>query len=149
MSTTTHHVDFVMAKDTSLLSLTVRWPTPALTAKEKMSKASRDKGKRGERELAKLFTGEGYPAKRFGFAQTRFGGSEGADVVCDALPWLHIECKRYNKFMGSKLRDALDQSERDRRPNTIASVFHREDDCKWFVTMEAVEFFRIVRGEFE
>ena len=114
-----------------------------------MSKASRDKGKRGERELAKLFTGEGYPAKRFGFAQTRFGGSEGADVVCDSLPWLHIECKRYNRFLGSKLRDALEQSERDRRANTIASVFHREDDCKWFVTMEAVEFFRIVRGEFE
>jgi Holliday junction resolvase len=113
-----------------------------------MSKASRDKGKRGERELAQLFTGEGYPAKRFGFAQTRFGGCEGADVVCADLPWLHIECKRYNKFMGSKLRAAIEQSERDRSAADIASVFHREDDSKWFVTMEAVEFFRIVRGEF-
>jgi|TARA_R100000084_G_C4619947_1_gene132610 hypothetical protein len=114
-----------------------------------MSKASRDKGKRGERELAQLFTGEGYPAKRFGFAQTRFGGCEGADVVCESLPWLHIECKRYKTFMGSKLRAALVQAEADRKPNTIASVFHREDDSKWFITMEAVEFFRIVRGEFD
>ena len=115
----------------------------------RMSKASRDKGKRGERELAQLFTGEGYPAKRFGFAQTRFGGCEGADVVCEALPWLHVECKRYKTFMGAKLRAALEQAERDRKPNTIATVFHREDECKWYVTMEAVEFFRIVRGEFE
>ena len=115
----------------------------------RMSKASRDKGKRGERELAQLFTGEGYPAKRFGFAQSRFGGCEGADVVCEALPWLHVECKRYKTFMGAKLRAALEQAERDRKPNTIATVFHREDECKWYVTMEAVEFFRIVRGEFE
>ena len=118
-------------------------------ATNSMSKASRDKGKRGERELAQLFTGEGYPAKRFGFAQTRFGGCEGADVVCESLPWLHIECKRYKTFMGSKLRAALVQAEHDRKPNTIASVFHREDDSKWFITMEAVEFFRIVRGEFD
>ena len=115
----------------------------------RMSKASRDKGKRGERELAQLFTGEGYPAKRFGFAQSRFGGCEGADVVCEAVPWLHVECKRYKTFMGAKLRAALEQAERDRKPNTIATVFHREDECKWYVTMEAVEFFRIVRGEFE
>ena len=78
-----------------------------------MSKSSRDKGKRGERELAQLFTGEGYPAKRFGFAQSRFGGCEGADVVCEALPWLHVECKRYKTFMGAKLRAALEQAERD------------------------------------
>ena len=51
--------------------------------------------------------------------------------------------------MGAKLRAALEQAERDRKPNTIATVFHREDECKWYVTMEAVEFFRIVRGEFE
>lgn len=113
-----------------------------------MSRKSRDKGKRGERELALLFTGEGYPAKRFGFAQTRFGGCEGADVVCEALPWLHIECKRYKTFMGAKLRDALEQAERDRKPNTIASVFHREDDAKWYVTMEAEDLFRIIRGDF-
>ena len=115
----------------------------------RMSKASRDKGKRGERELAQLFTGEGYPAKRFGFAQTRFGGCEGAEVVGEAVPWLHVECKRYQTFMGAKRRAALEQAERDRKPNTIATVFHREDECKWYVTMEAVEFFRIVRGEFE
>lgn len=114
-----------------------------------MSKASRDKGKRGERELAHLFTGEGYPAKRFGFAQTRFGGSEGADVVCDSLPWMHVECKRYKTFMGAKLRAALEQSERDRKPNTIATVWHKEDNAPWYVTLEAKELFRIIRGEFE
>jgi hypothetical protein len=51
--------------------------------------------------------------------------------------------------MGAKLRAALEQAERDRKVNTIASVFHREDESKWYVTMEAVEFLRIVRGEFE
>jgi len=114
-----------------------------------MSSKSRDKGKRGELELAHLFTGEGYPAKRGGFMQARHGAGEGADCIVPSLPWLHIECKRYKTFLGSKLRAALEQSERDRKPNTIASVFHREDESKWYVTMEAVEFLRIVRGEFE
>ena len=113
-----------------------------------VSKTSRNKGKRGERELALLFGAEGYPAKRFGYAQSR-DGSGGADVVAAGLPWLHIECKRYKKFMGSKLKAALEQSERDRKPNTIATVWHREDAAKWYVTMEAVELFRIIRGEFE
>jgi hypothetical protein len=114
-----------------------------------MGKTSRDKGKRGELELAHLFTGEGYPAKRGGFMQARHGAGEGADCIVPSLPWLHIECKRYKSFMGAKLRAALEQAERDRKVNTIASVFHREDESKWYVTMEAVEFLRIVRGEFE
>lgn len=114
-----------------------------------MSSKSRDKGKRGELELAHLFTAEGYPALRGGFMQVRHGGGEGADCLVPSLPWLHIECKRYKTFMGAKLRAALEQAERDRKANTIASVFHREDNAKWYVTMEAVEFLRIVRGEFE
>lgn len=114
-----------------------------------MSRASREKGKRGERELSKLFTSEGYPAKRGGFMQSRDGAGEGADCLVPSLPWLHVECKRYKKgFMGSKLRAALIQAEADRQPNTIGSVWHREDNDKWFVTLEAEDLLRIIRGEF-
>ena len=110
-----------------------------------MSKASRDKGKRGEREVAQLLTYEGFKAKRFGYAQTN-GGEGGADVVVESLPWLHIEVKRYKKFMGSKLRDALNQANHDRKPGTIPTVFHREDNCPMYCTLEAKDFLRIIRG---
>lgn len=114
-----------------------------------MSKTSRDKGKRGELELSKLFTTEGYPAKRGGFMQSRNGASEGADCLVPSLAWLHVECKRYKKgFMGSKLRAALIQAEADRKTGTIGSVWHREDNDQWFVTLEAKDLLRIVRGEF-
>ena len=109
---------------------------------------SRAKGKRRERELARLFTDEGYPAKRGGFMQVRAGSSEGADVLCDSLPWLHVEAKGHKTFMGAKLRAAIEQAERDRKVNTLASVWHKEDHSPWYVTMEAHDLFRIIRGEF-
>ena len=50
---------------------------------------SRQKGKKGELELAKVLRGYGYPARR---GQQYSGANGDADVV--GLPHVHIECKR-------------------------------------------------------
>ena len=58
-----------------------------------MGKAQREKGKRGERELAGILRDYGYDTRR----GQQFCGSDGsADVV--GLPGIHIECKRVEKL---------------------------------------------------
>ena len=52
-------------------------------------KNSRAKGCNGERQLAKLLTSLGYPARR---GQQFRGTKDSPDVVCDSIK-AHIECK--------------------------------------------------------
>ena len=70
-----------------------------------MGKMSREKGKRGERELASKLREFGYNARR---GQQYCGANGDADVV--GLPGMHIEVKRTERL---HLYDALDQSKRD------------------------------------
>tara|TARA_B100001123_G_C14830745_1_gene836036 strand:- start:292 stop:639 length:348 start_codon:yes stop_codon:yes gene_type:complete len=110
-----------------------------------MGKMQRRKGANGERELARLISLEGFPAKRGGQFQSRDGAVEGADVIVDCLPWLHIECKRQNKFISQKLRDALIQAEADKRDGQVACVVSREDGCDWLATLRLVDLVAIIR----
>ena len=88
---------------------------------------SREKGKRGERELAAKLRELGYDTRR----GQQFSGANGdADVV--GLPGIHIECKRVEHL---NLQDAYDQSKRDARDDEIPVVVHRKNNCKWLVTM--------------
>ena len=66
---------------------------------------SRQKGARGERELAKIFREHGYDARR---GQQYCGASGDADVI--GLPGIHVECKRVEKL---NLLDAVGQSVRE------------------------------------
>ena len=66
-----------------------------------MSKFSRDKGKRGEREVALILREHGFEARR---GQQYCGANGDADVV--GVPGLHIEVKRTEKF---RMYEALDQ----------------------------------------
>jgi Holliday junction resolvase len=62
-----------------------------------MAKSSRDKGKRGEREVAEVFTAAGLPADRTAALQA--GSVPGAgDVTVRDLPELHIESKRQETY---------------------------------------------------
>ena len=89
---------------------------------------SREKGARGERELAGVLREFGYEARR----GQQFSGANGdADVV--GLPGIHIECKRVERL---NLYDAIAQSKHDARDGEVPAVFHRKDNCKWLVTME-------------
>lgn len=58
-----------------------------------MGRASRDKGKRGELEVAAIFTRAGLPADRTAALQAGSVPHVG-DVTVRDLPWLHVESKR-------------------------------------------------------
>lgn len=100
-----------------------------------MGKASRDKGKRGELELARLLRDRGYDAHRG--AQHR-GGPDSPDV--EGLPGIHIECKRTERL---DLYGALDQARRDSAPGDVPVVMHRRNECDWVAILRLEDFLRI------
>ena len=93
---------------------------------------SREKGTRGERELAKKLAEYGFNTWR---GQHYSGANGDADVV--GIPKLHIECKRVERL---NIYDAIAQSKHDAREGEIPVVMHRKDKCKWLITMELDTF---------
>ena len=96
-----------------------------------MSKASRDKGKRGEREFAALLRSFGYEARR---GVQYSGGADSPDIVTE-LPF-HFEVKRVEKL---NIHDAYKQAEGDAEKFTPV-VAHKRSRCRWFVTLLAEDF---------
>ena len=93
---------------------------------------SRQKGARGERELAGILRDYGYQARR---GQQYSGANGDADVV--GLPGVHIECKRVERL---NLYDAMSQSRHDARVGETPVVMHRKDHSEWLVTMSLADF---------
>lgn len=89
-----------------------------------MGKTSREKGKRGEREVASLLRTHGYDARR---GVQYKGGTDSPDVV--GLPHIHIEVKRTERL---DLYGALSQSKGDAGAD-LPVVIHRKNDCEWVV----------------
>lgn len=98
---------------------------------------SKQKGARGERELAAIFRDHGYPARR---GQQYCGVNGDADVI--GLPGIHVECKRVEKL---NLIDAVRQAVRDAKKGKIPVVFHRKDRSEWLVTMRLEDWFTLYR----
>lgn len=96
---------------------------------------SRDKGKRGELELAHVLQEHGFDARR---GQQYAGVNGDADVV--GVPGLHIECKRVENL---NIEKAMVQSEQDARDGEIAVVMHRKNREEWKVTMRLDDFMEI------
>ena len=94
---------------------------------------SRDKGKRGERELAHFLADNGFPARR---GQQFHGGADSPDVVCDALSDLHLEVKRVER---GSIYDWFAQAERE-CGDKIPVVAHRKNNQPWLVIMGLDEF---------
>ena len=97
---------------------------------------SKDKGARGERELASKLREYGYDTRR---GQQFCGANGDADAV--GLPGIHIECKRTERF---NLYDALDQAKRDCHKNTPV-VMHRKNNCEWVVVMRLEDFIEMYK----
>jgi Holliday junction resolvase len=91
---------------------------------------SRQKGKRGELELAKALK------ENFGWASARrsqqFCGDAGdSDLIAEEAPTLFIECKLVQNLNLHKAMDlAVEQSN-----GTTPAVFHRKDRTGWLVTV--------------
>lgn len=91
---------------------------------------SKAKGAKGERELASKLREYGFTdAKR---SQQYCGLGENAADIVDALPNIHIECKRVERL---NISDAIAQAKRDAKNGNMPTVFHRRNNEKWLVTM--------------
>ena len=102
-----------------------------------MGKTSREKGKRGEREVAAFLRSEGYDAHR---GVQYHGGPESPDVV--GLPRIHIEVKRTERF---DLYGALSQSKGDAGDN-MPIVVHRKNECEWVVVQPLKDWIELYRS---
>lgn len=86
---------------------------------------SRDKGCRGERELANKLKEYGFDCRR----SVQYCGANGdADVV--GLEGFHIECKRVEAL---SLYKALSQAKSDAKNGDMPVVMHRKNNCEWVV----------------
>jgi len=99
-----------------------------------MGKMSKNKGKRGELELAKFLIAHGHPARR---GQQFKGGADSPDVISE-LP-IHIECKRTETLSAYK---ALEQAQAD--SVLPAVVFHRRNHKPWIVILDAQAFLELI-----
>lgn len=102
-----------------------------------MAKNSREKGKKGELELAKILREQGYSARR---GQQYCGANGDADVV--GLPYIHIECKRVEKL---NLDAAMAQACSDAKENEKPVVMHRKNREPWKVTMLLDDWIELYR----
>ena len=91
---------------------------------------SKDKGKRGEREAAAKLRELGYDGARRGVQYQ--GGPDSPDVA-DAIPGVHIEVKRVERF---QLYKALEQAVSEKRQGDVPIVLHRSSRKPWVVVVE-------------
>jgi Holliday junction resolvase len=101
---------------------------------------SRNKGKRGERAWRDELRANGYAARR---GQQFSGSPDSPDVICDALASLHFEVKCVERL---NIEDAMAQARRDAGVKTPV-VAHKRNHRRWLVTLDAEDFFRLLRGE--
>lgn len=95
-------------------------------------RASRNKGKRGERELAAVLE----KILGISFRRTQqFAGADGtSDVKCNELDLgLHIECKRQERI---KIYDYLKQAKEDAENGDVPVVCFRTNNKPWVIAFE-------------
>lgn len=104
-----------------------------------MGKMSREKGKRGEREFARLCQAQGYDAKR----TAQHCGKNGGEADVKGLPGVHVEVKRVEKF---DLYGAVDQAKRDAEGRGLLHmVAHRRNNHEWVAIMPIEDWFAMYR----
>lgn len=104
-----------------------------------MSRASREKGARGERELAKefarLFGVEAYRGRQY------HGRDDAPDIVC-GIPGVHVECKRTEAL---SLYPAMEQAKAD-AGDSVPIVVHRRNGKPWLVVVELENLLELSRS---
>lgn len=103
-----------------------------------MGNMEREKGKRGERELANLLKSYGYECQR---GQQYCGANGSADVI--GLPGIYIECKRVEKMcLDSAMHKAIINAQ---GTSDYPAVFHRKNRSEWMVTMRLSDWMAIYK----
>ena len=99
----------------------------------------KQKGKAGERELARLFRDNGFRARR---GQQFKGTPDSPDILCEELGWMHVECKRVESF---QLYKSLNQAREDASEEQVPVVFHRKNKEEWVTVLRAQDFLNIIK----
>lgn len=105
-----------------------------------MGKMSRDKGKRFERQLSKIFRDYGYKDSR---RTAQYCGNTGdaSDVV--GLPGIHVEAKHQEKM---RLYEWMEQAKRDAAgTGNLPAVFHKKNNHEILVTLQLDTFMELYR----
>lgn len=103
-----------------------------------MGKRERERGKEGEREVAKI-TREilGTDARR---GQQYAGGPDSPDVV--GVPGFHLEVKRVEKL---RLNESIEQSENDAADDEVPTVVFRRNRQPWRIILPYTEFLKLYK----
>lgn len=116
---------------------------------KKKGRASKQKGKRGERVLVNFLKCMTFQsARRTAQCNGKGEGSE-SDVICPKeLPSLHMEHKQVEKLnihaaIAQAIGDEKIQSEQHGHPKKIPIVSHQRSRCEMLVTLRAEDFFNI------
>ena len=111
--------------------------------RSQIGKASKGKGKVGEREIVHLLKKHGFNAAR---GQQFRGSPDSPDVICKDLEEYHIEVKRVERF---SLYKAMSQAAEDAGEGQDPIVFHRSNGEKWVVVIDAEKFLELVKASKE
>lgn len=122
---------------------------------KKRKSNSRAIGISGELEVRDLLRAAGFKAHR---GQQHKGTSDSPDVVCPEIAKIgHIEAKWYRGFTTTVMQDAYMKAESECRFLQMPILVHRERKVvgmkrhrreysrRWFVTVDATWFFRLLR----
>ena len=103
-----------------------------------MSRAQREKGKRGERLWRDELRGYGFAAERAGYKQAHFGAG-GADVEDNTGWWPEV------KFVESlNVRKAYEQAEQACPIGVPPYVAHKTSAKPWLATLAGSDFLRVL-----
>ena len=110
--------------------------------KKAQGRASREKGKRGEREVAKIFRDAGYTGAR---RTSQYCGRTGDASDVTGVPAIHPEVKfvereQVRAWYAQAVRDAEAAGRGD-----IPVVIHRKTHSDWLVTMSLTDFIEILK----
>lgn len=111
--------------------------------RHKTGHKSREKGKRGEREVAKIFREAGYPEAR---RTAQYCGKTGDASDVTGIPGIHLEIKYVEReqvraWYAQAVRDAEAAGKGD-----VPVVVHRKTHSPWLVTLSLEDFTKILRG---
>lgn len=107
-----------------------------------MGKASRDKGKRGEREWALFCRDQGYDCNR----TAQYRGNTGAAGDVEGLPGIHMEVKRTERLLPWDYMTQAQHDARESGKGQIPIVAWRKNDHPWMVLMRAEDWFEIYKA---
>lgn len=107
--------------------------------RKKLGKKSRNKGKRGERQVASMLTERGFEARR----GVQFkGGLNSPDVICDDLYWAQCEVKYVESL---NIYKAMNQAKHDCQGSKVPLVFHKKNNRELLVTMTFFDWINLTQ----